>query len=573
MKTASHSVMSPLRVKDADALAWDRQTDVLVVGFGAAGAAAALSAHAAGTSCLLIDRFNNGGATARSGGVVYAGGGTAQQQKAGYDDTPEQMFKYLSCEVGDAVKPATLRRFCDDSRDLLSWLQSLGAGFDADHAPPKTSYPKNGVYLYYSGNEAMTGYREQATPAPRGHRTVDKGLSGKALFRVLADAVATRDIPVLGQCAATRLVVDASGQVLGMECQQIPPDSAAARQHARLIRRAEKIHLIAADWADRIRTKAAAIEAKAARRLLIRATGGVVLCTGGFIMNRQLVSTHAPAFAGNLRLGTSGCDGSGIELGQTVGGVTGQMHRASAWRFINPPTPWIEGIVVNRDGARFCNEASYGARLGAAMCEDQGGKAWLILDRAARRRAWREALFGGLWLFQSGPAILLMLLAPRANTLARLAQKIGISAAGLEQTVARYNQAAQGETTDPLGKDGPALQPLRQAPFAAIDISADNPRFPCPAITLGGLRVDEDCGGVLNEQGTVIGGLYAAGRAAVGIASNRYVSGLSLADCLWSGRRAGAAASRRSGVSRDATATTIAAEAAPTTAAQDEDAR
>ena len=61
----------------------------------------------------------------------------------------------------------------------------------------------------------------------------------------------------------------------------------------------------------------------------------------------------------------------------------------------------------------------------------------------------------------------------------------------------------------------------------------------CPAITLGGLRVDEATGGVLNAQGQTIPGLYAAGRTAIGVASNRYVSGLSLADCLWSGRRAG----------------------------------
>ena len=65
--------------------------------------------------------------------------------------------------------------------------------------------------------------------------------------------------------------------------------------------------------------------------------------------------------------------------------------------------------------------------------------------------------------------------------------------------------------------------------------------FPLPTITLGGLRVDEQTGAVLDADDAPIPGLYAAGRAAVGLASNGYVSGLSLADCLWSGRRAGAA--------------------------------
>lgn len=86
------------------------------------------------------------------------------------------------------------------------------------------------------------------------------------------------------------------------------------------------------------------------------------------------------------------------------------------------------------------------------------------------------------------------------------------------------------------------MQALVTPPFYAIDISATgNPLFPCPAITLGGLRVDETSGAVLNEQDHTIPGLYAAGRTAVGIASNGYVSGLSIADCLWSGKRAGTA--------------------------------
>jgi len=80
---------------------------------------------------------------------------------------------------------------------------------------------------------------------------------------------------------------------------------------------------------------------------------------------------------------------------------------------------------------------------------------------------------------------------------------------------------------------------LRQPPFYALNISADNPTFPCPAITLGGLRIDEHNGQVLGQNAQPIPGLFAAGRAAVGLASNGYVSGLSLADCFWSGRRAG----------------------------------
>src|SRR3546814_12153699 len=75
----------------------------------------------------------------------------------------DTLFPYTTLfRSGDAVSAATLRRFCDDSRGLVAWLESLGVSFDTDadklKLQPKTSYPKNGIYLYYSGNEAVKEY-------------------------------------------------------------------------------------------------------------------------------------------------------------------------------------------------------------------------------------------------------------------------------------------------------------------------------------------------------------------------------------------------------------------------------
>ncbi|MEQ9738309.1 MAG: FAD-binding protein, partial [Algiphilus sp.] len=108
------------------------------------------------------------------------------------------------------------------------------------------------------------------------------------------------------------------------------------------------------------------------------------------------------------------------------------------------------------------------------------------------------------------------------------------------------NDAIDQQRDDPMGKSDGMRHALREPPFYALNISADNPTFPCPAITLGGLRIDEGNGQVLNAADDAIPGLFAAGRAAVGLASNGYVSGLSLADCFWSGRRAGRNAATRS---------------------------
>ena len=534
-------IEAPLAVTPGSAT-WDAQCDVLVVGYGAAGAAAAIVAREGGCQVTIAERFEGGGASAKSGGVVYAGGGTKQQKAAGYEDTPEQMFRYLRLESGDSVGDDTLRRFCNDSVALIEWLESLGCNFDSSAPPPKTSYPKDGIYLYYSGNEGVPEYAAESKPAPRGHRTRGSWLSGKAMYEFLKARVQALGVQTLTQSAVRRLITDArSGAVLGAEVWQLEPGSAAAAQHQKLMRRAENVHNIAPGWADRLRAKALALEQSAARPLRIRATRGVVLSTGGFIFNRELVQAQAPKYVQTMRLGATGCDGSGLRLGQSVGGVAARLDKVSAWRFINPPVAWPKAIVVNRQGQRFCNEQVYGAKLGVEMCEDQGGKAWIILDRRQRWAAIKEALFGGLWFFQSVPAFFLMLGAPRGKTPEQLAAKMGMPPAALRATIDQYN-AGVASQHDALGKSENMLEPLVQGPYYALDISSDNKRFPCPAITLGGLRVDETTGGVLNAEGAAIQGLYAAGRAAVGIASNRYVSGLSLADCLWSGRRAGAQA-------------------------------
>ena len=538
------SADTPLAVDAASAM-WDQHCDVLVVGFGAAGAAAAITACESGAKVLVAERFEGGGATAMSGGVVYAGGGTKQQKAAGYDDTPEAMFNYLRLETGEAVSEATLRRFCEDSVGMIEWLESLGANFDSSAPPPKTSYPRDGIYLYYSGNEGVKEYAAVAKPAPRGHRTRGSWLSGKALHEFLKARVQALGVPMLTQSSARRLITDAAtGAVLGAEIWQLPPGSAAAQQHLKWMRRAEKVHNFAPKWADGLRDKARALEGAEARPLRIRAARGVVLATGGFIFNREMVTEHAPKYLQTMRLGATGCDGSGIRLGASVGGATARLDKVSAWRFINPPENWPRGAVINDQGQRFCNEQVYGAKLGVEMCEHHGGRAWLVLDHKLRAAAIKEALFGGLWFFQSVPAFFLMLFAPRAKTITQLAVKLKVPPAALSSTISQYNAGA-ASNNDALGKSQNMLAPLAQAPYYALDISASSKTFPCPAITLGGLKVDEETGGVLNSQGQAIAGLYAAGRAAVGIASNGYVSGLSIADCLWSGRRAGTQSSGR----------------------------
>jgi 3-oxo-5alpha-steroid 4-dehydrogenase len=537
---------APLRADGEDSVGWDDHCDVLVVGFGAAGACAAIEAANAGVSVIVTDRFGGGGASAKSGGVVYAGGGTRFQKAAGYDDSPEAMYEYLCMEVGDAVDRATLRDFCQRSVEMIEWLEAHGVEFDATVPPCKTSYPADGYYLYFSGNETVKQYAGKYPPAPRGHRVKGAGLSGAMLFRALRKSVHAAGARVMTQSSVRRLVLDnKSGAVLGAELWQFEAGSRAARRHRRLSRMAERMYYPAPGVSDMLRRRALAVELADARPRMVRARAGVILSTGGFIFNREMIARHAPKYLRNFRLGTSGCDGSGIRLGQSVGAECARLERVSAWRFINPPLAWARGMIVDRSGVRFCNEEVYGAKLGYEMCERHGGEAWLVIDSTIRRDAVREALFGGLWGFQSVPALVLTFAgAKRGSSIEDLARRIGADEVAMLQSWQSYNQAARSGD-DPLGKSRDLLHALDAPPFYALDISVDKRVFPCAALTLGGLCVDETDGAVRTAGGGTVTGLYAAGRAAVGIASNHYVSGLALADCIWSGRRAGLAAASK----------------------------
>jgi 3-oxo-5alpha-steroid 4-dehydrogenase len=495
--------------------------DVVIVGFGAAGACAALEAADAGADVVIVERFAGGGASAVSGGVVYAGGGTRQQLDAGVEDTVDAMYAYLRLEAGDVVAEKTLRRFCEGSQEMITWLEGNGVPFEGSLCPHKTSYPSDKHYLYYSGSEAAGGFRDAAKPAPRGHRVKGPGTSGKLLMARLAAAVRERGIRVLTQTHARTLIRDDEGRVTGLVVDTLAGAPAGVRaRHRRLAQYAAKPGI----YVPSLR-----------KSLRISARRGVVLAAGGFIANRELVREHAPAYRGGLALGTSADNGSGIRLGVEAGGATGELGRISAWRFVTPPSAFLGGIIVDAEGKRVIDESRYGAAVGEKLIEEHGSKGWLLVDAPIVAEARRDGRAQSQWFQWLQLRYLLRRGRVLGTTLDEVAGKAGIDAAGLRASVEAYHG---GE--DPMGKPAEFARRLENPPFSLIDISVrPNLGYPTPMLTLGGLLVDEDTGAVRSAAGEPIAGLYAAGRTAVGICSRSYVSGLSLADCVFSGRRAG----------------------------------
>jgi 3-oxo-5alpha-steroid 4-dehydrogenase len=550
-------VEAPLIVEHAEAQRWDDSADFVVAGLGGAGVAAALEAAELGVSVLALDRYEGGGSSAANGGVFYAGGGTRLQREAGVSDTPEEMFKYLAIETAGVVSEATLRRFCDESAGSIDWLLAHGALLSSSGVfAKKVSYPPLKYHLYHPDNSLVPAYAARARPAARGHRTAvdNRGKAwglGWGIWKPLAAAALKAGVRFAKYTEVRQLVLDRAGHVLGVKALSIPAGSEAARRFARYIKNANRLlellppviplAAVTIGLARRYLAAAGRIEAEQRVTRYIRARRGVLLSAGGFILNSAMVEHYAPLYRRGLPNGTLGDTGSGIRLGQSAGGAVGSMDRVTGWCMINPPAAWPRGIVVNKHGARICHEGVYGSTLGDAVAHSPDGVAFLIIDEALYRTGKQQIAPGAEYVrYQRQVARLNMLMNRRsAPTPAALAQLIGIDSAALTATIAAYNRAARGEVADVVGKSVEEMSPLERAPLHAIDISVHSRYFPMPMLTLGGLKVDEDTGAVLRDDGSSIEGLYAAGRSAVGLCSNVYMSGLAYADCIFSGRRVG----------------------------------
>ena len=133
---------------------FDEEADVVVVGLGAAGAAAAIEAARAGARCIVLERASGGGGTsALSGGVLYLGGGTKLQRACGYEDSPEDMFAYLMASTGDAPDEAKTRLYCEGSVEHYDWVVAQGVPFKSSFYLGVSGEPPTDDGLVWSGSE------------------------------------------------------------------------------------------------------------------------------------------------------------------------------------------------------------------------------------------------------------------------------------------------------------------------------------------------------------------------------------------------------------------------------------
>jgi 3-oxo-5alpha-steroid 4-dehydrogenase len=474
----------------SDVAAWDIESDVIVVGFGAAGASAAIEAAAAGASVTLLEvGSGSGGTSAMAGGDIYLGGngGTTAQRQNGFVDETEDFFRYMMLAGGPDADEARVRLYAKGALEHFEWLKAQGIPYRDTYIPGKPVMPGTGDCLILSGSEFAWPFNQLAKPCPRGHLPEAIGETGGF---ILVDAL-SRQAHALGvqsffDSRATALVVDETSDVRGLVYTQGGDEKYARARH------------------------------------------GIILCTGGFALNEEMLRKHAPL---RMRLANDALsgghdDGSGIRMGMSVGGAAIHMDQLFLTLPFYPPESHVKGIFVNEQGKRFVNEDAYAGRVAHFIAEQPGNQFYLLVDDV---------------IFEQPSDYSRIEIAAVGESWQEVAAELGMGQGMLVSTVEAYSQHAREGEDPTFHKDEAWLKPLDQPPFAALACHLDQAFY--PFFTLGGLRV-RPTGEVLTTEGEIVRGLYAAGRAACGLPrwGKGYSSGMSLGDCTFFGRIAGRAA-------------------------------
>jgi 3-oxo-5alpha-steroid 4-dehydrogenase len=472
-------------VEASEIQSWDDTADVVVVGFGAAGSAAAFTAAEAGARVLVTERAGGpGGAAALAEGIVYLGGGTPVQTACGFPDSEDDMYRYMMAACGPDPDEAKIARYCAESLGHFDWLVARGVPFDPTFCADTSMAPDGTEGLVYSGGEDAHPFDHIARPAPRGHLAKTKRSTGWLLMQILSAAAVDAGVAVSTGARVDRLVIDRDGRVVGVQAQSF------------------------------------------GETVSVRARRGVVLTAGGFIFNDDMLRQHCPPLArGTFKVGTEGDDGRGIRMAQAIGASVRNMYAGEVSLPITPPRTLIHCILVNGRGQRFINEDTYMGRVGQSGLYEQHGEVYLVVDEASYEVNWMG--LAASWV---------------CETAEQLEAEIGLPAGSLQATIELYNRhAAVGE--DPLFHKGSNwVRPL-VPPIGAFDLRVGP--APYAPFTLGGLETTVD-GEVLDLDGEPIPGLFAAGRTTSGVCAFGYASGLSIGDSTlfgrFAGRRAAAAA-------------------------------
>ncbi|CAO3568751.1 unnamed protein product [Mortierella alpina] len=521
--------------------------DVVVVGSGAAGMTAALTAKKRGLSVVIVEKSEYfGGSTARSGGGIWVPNNSVLLH-AGVPDSPEQAATYLSQVVGADVPLERQQAYLDQGPQMLDFVM--------DNSPLRFQFVKN-CSDYYPNLPGGLDIGRTIEPIQ-----VDANRLGAEKHKINPPYIPVPSTIVAYGADYRWLVlagVNLKGIAIAVKCTMAALKASVLRQKpltlgAGLVA-GLRLGLMDAEvpiWLnsplvdltqDDDGITGVIIERNGIRRA-VRARKGVIIGSGGFEHNAEMRNEHQQQpINTHWTAGSKDNTGDGIRAGAKVGAALSLMH--NSWWGPTIPVPGEPyfclsertlpgGLFVNKHGERFVNEAAPYSDVALIMYKQDRGDdgseipTWMIVDQNYRNRYFFKGVPGRFpipkrW-YDAG-------VVKRAKTLQELARDIDVPENTLQATVTRFNGYAKMGVDedfgrgynmhdrfygDPAVKPNPCLAPLEKGPFYAFKM------VPGDLGTKGGIVTDSKAR-VLRSDGTVIKGLWAAGNASSAVMGNSY---------------------------------------------------
>ena len=498
--------------KDAAAEDSTVDADVVVVGAGGAGMTAAITAAAEGKSVVILESQSMvGGNSVRATGGMNAGktvyqdenefgesagvektlktaaekyadnatitalAKTVSEQWAAYQANPTGYFDSVELMELDTMiggkginDPALVETLCANSADAIDWLD------------------EHGITLHNVSSFGGASVKRIHRPVNAEGKTVSVG---SYMIPLLQENCEKAGVKMMLDTTATEILTDANGAAVGVKATGASGETVT-------------------------------VNAKA-----------VVLATGGFGANLDMVVKYKPELKGFMTTNAPGIQGQGIEMAQAIGAATVDMDQIQIHPTVEANTAALitEGlrgdgaILINEEGQRFIDEVGTRDVVSAAEIAQTGSYSWLVVDQAM---ADASSVIQGY--IKKGYTV-------TGATYEELGKAMGVDAAAFAETMEKWNGYVEAKNDPDFGRTSFA-NPLNTAPYYAVKVTAGVHH------TMGGLKINANTE-VLNEKGEVIPGLFAAGEVTGGVHGANRLGGNAVADFTVFGRIAGAAAS------------------------------
>ena len=498
--------------KDAAAEDSTVDADVVVVGAGGAGMTAAITAAAEGKSVVILESQSMvGGNSVRATGGMNAGktvyqdenefgesagvektlktaaekyadnetitalAKTVSEQWAAYQANPTGYFDSVELMELDTMiggkginDPELVETLCANSADAIDWLD------------------EHGITLHNVSSFGGASVKRIHRPVNAEGKTVSVG---SYMIPLLQENCEKAGVKMMLDTTATEILTDANGAAVGVKATGASGETVT-------------------------------VNAKA-----------VVLATGGFGANLDMVVKYKPELKGFMTTNAPGIQGQGIEMAQAIGAATVDMDQIQIHPTVEANTAALitEGlrgdgaILINEEGQRFIDEVGTRDVVSAAEIAQTGSYSWLVVDQAM---ADASSVIQGY--IKKGYTV-------TGSTYEELGKAMGVDAAAFAETMEKWNGYVEAKNDPDFGRTS-FSNPLNAAPYYAVKVTAGVHH------TMGGLKINANTE-VLNEKGEVIPGLFAAGEVTGGVHGANRLGGNAVADFTVFGRIAGAAAS------------------------------